>query len=98
MRVRRVFRFPFIALLLAFLAFAATGTRSAFAQTGNSGSISGAVTDPSGAAIPGATVQIQNPVSGLNRSTTTDATGNFSFPNVPFNPYHLTVQGNGFSP
>ena len=30
----------------------------------NSGSISGTVTDPSGAVVPGATVTIENPVSG----------------------------------
>ena len=57
----------------------------------------GTVTDPSGAVVPNATVTIHNPVSGLDRSTTTDPSGNFSFPNVPFNPYHLTVTAQGFS-
>jgi hypothetical protein len=66
------------------------------AQTGNSGSISGVVSDPSGAAVPGAVVEVQNPVSGFDRSATTDSGGAFNFPNVPFNPYHVTVETKGF--
>ena len=69
----------------------------AYAQS-NSASISGTVLDPSGAVVPNATVEIHNPVSGFARSTTTDNSGNFSFPNVPFNPYHLSVTGAGFAP
>ncbi len=63
-----------------------------------SASITGTVVDPSGGVVPNATVTIHNPVSGLERSTTTDAAGNFAFPNVPFNPYHLTVNAAGFMP
>ena len=54
------------------------------------------VTDPTGAVVPGATVEIHNPVSQYTRSTTTDSTGQFSFTNIPFNPYHLTVTATGF--
>jgi hypothetical protein len=69
------------------------------AQSGsNSGSISGTVLDPTGAVVPDATVEIHNPVSQYDRSTTTDKSGNFTFPNVPFNPYHLTVNAAGFAP
>jgi hypothetical protein len=71
----------------------------ASAQTsGSSGTVQGVVTDPSGAVISGAKVEIHNPVSGYERSVTTDGSGKFSFPNVPFNPYHLSVTGKGFSP
>ena len=56
------------------------------------------MTDPSGAVVAGATVTIHNPVSEYERSTTTDSSGNFSFPNVPFNPYHLSVTATGFGP
>src|ERR1700678_2824128 len=69
----------------------------AYAQSGgSSGSISGSVLDPSGAVVANARVEIHNPVSGYDRITTTDSKGNFSFPNVPFNPYHLTVKATGF--
>src|SRR5215469_12501700 len=61
------------------------------------GSIQGTVTDPSNAVIPGATVEIQNPVSGFRRTVTTDGSGQFTISNVPFNPYHLTVTGKGFA-
>jgi hypothetical protein len=69
----------------------------ASAQTSsNSGTIQGVVTDPTGAVIAGAKVEIHNPVSGYSRSVSTDGTGRFSLPNVPFNLYHLTVTGKGF--
>lgn len=62
----------------------------------NSGTISGAITDPTGAVIPGATVTISNSVSGYTRTQTTDSAGHFQFVNVPFNPYQLTVSNTGF--
>src|SRR5579862_4199408 len=69
----------------------------AYAQSG-SGSLNGTVLDPSGAVVANAKVQIQQPVSGYDRTTTTDSKGNFSFSNVPLNPYHMTVTAAGFAP
>jgi hypothetical protein len=69
---------------------------NAYAQSGGS-SISGIVQDPSGAVVGGASVEIHNAVSGYDRTTTTDSNGKFSFPNVPFNPYHMTVTAGGFA-
>jgi hypothetical protein len=68
------------------------------AQSGNSTSIAGTVVDPSGAVVTNATVEVHNPVSGFSRTAVTDAAGKFVVPNVPFNPYHLTVTGQGFAP
>ena len=51
--------------------------------------------DSTGAVVPNATVEIRNPVSGFDRSTTTDSSGRFEFTNIPFNPYHLTVTAPG---
>src|ERR1700759_5462819 len=87
----------YVYLFFALSALLALAPRTTHAQSGNSGTIAGTVTDPSGAAVPGATIQVRNPVSGLDRSTTTDQSGAFRFPNVPFNPYHLTVAMQGFS-
>ncbi|HTT22909.1 MAG TPA: TonB-dependent receptor [Candidatus Sulfotelmatobacter sp.] len=83
----------------AFLASAlCVGTCFAGAQsTGNSGSIGGTVVDPTGAVVPNATVEIHNPVSGFERTTTTDEAGRFTLPNIPFNPYHLKVTATGFA-
>src|SRR5580698_2585513 len=64
---------------------------------GNSSTVNGTVLDPSGAVVPNAAVEIRNPVSGFVRDTLTDTSGKFSIPNVPFNPYHLTVAEKGFS-
>ena len=90
------YRKPHSAAFMALL-FLSLGL-PAFAQSGgNSGSISGNVQDPSGAVVPNATVEIHNPVSQFDRSTTTDKSGNFTIPNVPFNPYHMSVTAKGFA-
>ena len=69
-----------------------------FAQSaGSAGTLSGVITDPSGAVVRGAVVTLVNPVSGLNRNSTTDSSGRYLFTNIPLNPYHLTVSGSGFS-
>ncbi len=82
----------FVAMVCLALAF------NAKAQSGgNSSSISGTVSDPTGAVVPNATVEIHNPVSQFARFTTTDSSGKFVFSNVPFNPYHLTVTATGFN-
>ena len=65
---------------------------------GSAGTVKGTVTDPSGAVIPGATATIYNPVTGFTRTASTDSSGGFSFTNVPFNPYHMTVAATGFGP
>ena len=70
---------------------------SAGAQSGNAGAVHGAVTDPSGAVIPIATVQLTNERSGLDRTATSDAAGQFSFSNVPFNSYRIDVTAKGFA-
>jgi hypothetical protein len=72
---------------------------AALAQSGgNSTSVTGTVLDPSGALVPNAMVEIHNPVSQFSRTTVTDSSGKFSIPNVPFNPYHVSVTGSGFAP
>ena len=68
------------------------------ANAAHAQSISGTVLDPTGAVVPNATVEIDNPVSRYDRSTTTDTSGKFSFQNVPFNPYHMAVTATGFAP
>jgi Carboxypeptidase regulatory-like domain len=69
---------------------------AANAQSSES-AISGTVLDPSGAVVANAKVEIHNAVSGYDRVTSTDSKGNFTFPNVPFNPYHMTVTAAGFA-
>jgi hypothetical protein len=68
------------------------------AQLGNAGSIEGVVKDSSGGVVAGAKVEINFPVTGYQRETTTGSDGTFRFSNVPFNPYHLVVTAPGFAP
>jgi Carboxypeptidase regulatory-like domain len=70
---------------------------AAHAQGGGAGTFRGTVTDGTGAVISGATVRLSNSVSGLDRTTKTDVTGQFSFPNIPFNPYRIEVTAPGFA-
>jgi hypothetical protein len=90
-KLRRIIVFQ----LLCMAALALSGNSRA--QTGGSSSIAGTVTDPSGGVVANVTVTIHNPVSGFERSTTTDSTGHFLVPNVPFNPYHVTATATGFA-
>jgi hypothetical protein len=70
---------------------------SVWAQSINSGTVTGTITDESGAAVPQAVVTLRNSVTGFQQATTTDTTGAFRFGNVAFNPYHLTATAPGFS-
>ncbi len=67
-------------------------------SAGSAGSVTGSVGDLTGAVIPGATVSIGNPVSGFERETQVSAGGHYTFDNVPYNHYHLTVHAQGFAP
>lgn len=90
--MRRLATFPAL-LLLSFFATAAAHAQSA---GGTAGTVQGTVLDPSGAAIMGATVEIQNPVSHYNQTVKTDNQGKFEFDNVPFNNYHVAASASGF--
>ena len=62
----------------------------------NSGTVRGSVVDPTGAAIKGASVEIQNPVSHYMQTVSTDDQGRFELDNIPYNNYHLSVTVSGF--
>jgi hypothetical protein len=60
------------------------------------GSISGTVTDPSGAAIPGAHVTVTNEATSTQQSTETKGAGEFVFPSLLPATYTVTAEKNGF--
>ncbi len=60
------------------------------------GSISGVVTDPSGAVVTGATVVATNTQTGIKNTVTTDSKGFFSFPSLPVGTYDVQVTQTGF--
>ncbi|HWW59818.1 MAG TPA: carboxypeptidase regulatory-like domain-containing protein, partial [Thermoanaerobaculia bacterium] len=67
----------------------------AFAQSSN-GSISGSVTDDSGAAIPGVTVTATNLATGATRSAQSNTTGYFQIALLPPGAYGVTGELDGF--
>ncbi len=67
-----------------------------FAQSIGAGTVAGIVKDPSGAAVPAATVTIRNPITNYNQAVATDSTGAFRFTNIPLNSYHLETSASGF--
>ena len=81
---------PFWALLAFFCISAAV-----FAQTGN-GSLSGQVTDPSGAAIPAATVTLTGPAQST-KTAQTDEQGRYSFKDLAPGAYSVAISTMGFS-
>ncbi|PYS52946.1 MAG: hypothetical protein DMF68_00615 [Acidobacteria bacterium] len=61
------------------------------------GSVTGKVTDPNGAAIPGATVTIKNIETNSDTTTTTNDEGTYNFPLLQPGKYTLTVAQQGFN-
>src|ERR1700761_3852948 len=60
------------------------------------GTIYGAVLDPSGAAIPGATVTARETHTGVVQTQTTNASGEYTFPTVNPGDYTVTGSASGF--
>ena len=57
----------------------------------------GTVTDPQGAVIPGATVTVTNPSTGITKTAKTLADGSYQVPALPPGTYNVTVEGTGFA-
>jgi hypothetical protein len=67
----------------------------AFAQN-NTGQISGLVTDPSGAVVPDANVEVVNKDTGIVRTTVSNNAGYYVLPNLQPGNYTITVKASGF--
>jgi hypothetical protein len=68
---------------------------SLYGQTWNS-HLEGIVLDPSGAAVPEASLALRNPATGQVRQARTDANGFYSFPFLPVGNYELEIARTGF--
>jgi hypothetical protein len=79
----------------AILPAIAIATATAWAQLGG-GSLVGTITDPSGAAVAGAKVTVQNRDTGVSRSAESNETGYYEFPLLPAGSYILQAEMNGF--
>src|ERR1700722_3503811 len=75
----------------------ATISFQAFAQTeAINGSIRGRTSDPSGTAVPGAAVAVNNIATGYTREVQTNDEGYFVIPNLPLGTYTVTIRKDGF--
>src|ERR1700716_1015458 len=83
-------------LKILFLAIAAVSFISA-QETINYASVSGRVTDPSGAVVAGAQVTARQTDTNLIGAATTDRDGRFRFPYLRVGPYEITVRLAGFA-
>jgi len=82
----------FLAWLFIVLSLSVAGLAQELAAT-----LTGTVTDPSGAVVSGATVLVHSEETGADvRTLTTSSTGNFNITNVPAGRYTVTVNATGF--
>lgn len=89
--MRRLVRVVFLALLAVVPAAA-----PALAQF-DSAAVLGFISDQSGAAMPGVTVTLTNPATGISTSTVTDDRGQYQFLNVRVGTYSLKAELQGFT-
>lgn len=60
------------------------------------GTITGTVSDASGATLPGASIRVQSKSTNATRDTVTDNSGNYTIPFIPAGEYSISVQAKGF--
>ncbi|MGD9590659.1 MAG: carboxypeptidase regulatory-like domain-containing protein [Pyrinomonadaceae bacterium] len=88
-----------IAIMFAIVFFqAALLIPPAAAQATDNGNLSGTVTDPNGAIVPGAVVTVTNLATGLKRSVTAGASGTWTVSVLPLGNYEVKAESAGFDP
>ena len=80
---------------LAVLVTALALTLTAFAQSVR-GSLSGSVTDPTGAVVAGANIVATNVATGVSSTTVSTSSGSYQFAELPLGTYKVTVTAPGF--
>jgi Carboxypeptidase regulatory-like domain len=83
-------------ILLLAVAFLLTLCPGALAQVDVSAQLQGTITDPSGAAIPGAQLEATSQQTTAQFSTTSDERGSYLFRSIPAGTYTLTCEVAGF--
>jgi hypothetical protein len=89
-------KFSAAAWVFLIVALSILGTGQAYAQVSGA-TLSGTVTDPSGATIPQAQVVTTNISTGVSRNVTTDSAGFFTAPNLLPGTYEVRITATGFS-
>ena len=90
--IAKLRRVAYLAFALLLTLFVAAGGRAQ-----STGSMTGTVSDSSGAAIPDATVAVTNTGTAQTRTVQTNASGVFSFPDLPIGSYTMQISKAGFA-
>src|SRR5690348_13519517 len=85
--------FSILAIVLAL-----SGLVPRLAQGQMSASISGYITDRSGAAVPSVPVTVKNKDTGVSRMTSSDGTGHYLVLSLPIGNYDVEVKAQNFQP
>src|SRR5260370_29456417 len=85
-------------LLAALLLIAFHSLRAVTLAQSSTATLSGTVTDPNNAVVPGAHVTATNNGTGLNREATTSSSGTFTIPFLPPSTYTVLIKNQGFTP
>src|ERR1700674_1371551 len=86
-----------VPIFVAALVFGALAGVQALRGQASDGNLVGAVVDPSGAAVPGADVQVENTTTGVkSEPIKTNPSGEYRFNNLLAGAYTLTVTKDGF--
>ncbi len=86
----------FLGLVLSIGVSLSLSATAARAQTASSGSVTGVVSDPQGASVPGADVTLTDLATNSNQTTTTNDSGRYNFPVVHPGLYDIIVSKSGF--
>jgi hypothetical protein len=81
----------------AILVFAVFVCLASLAAAQSTSSLNGSVTDPTGAAVAGASITLTEPATGSKRTTTSNASGLYQFLDVPPGEYRLEATATGFA-
>ncbi|WP_419805179.1 carboxypeptidase regulatory-like domain-containing protein [Terriglobus sp.] len=86
-----------LGLALAAVSVSAALVPLASAQSVTAGDINGVLTDPTGAAVPGAQVTVTNALTGAAKTVTTSGTGGYRVALLPPGTYKVSVTATGFA-
>ena len=86
----------FPALMIVAVSSALAAPTRMVAQGSPTGTLTGTVSDPTGAVLPGVTVAVKSVQTGMTQQTTTDTNGEWRIPALPVGTYEVSFELQGF--